>query len=68
MDNYWLGKRYQYKFKVGDRVKGYPILSNKVLAEGVVVKQDAGISRDAMIVKLDNGKNVIMLEDTAEKV
>ena len=68
MTNHWLSKRYQFKFKIGDRVRGYPILSDKVLAEGVVVKQDAGISRDAIIVKLDNGKNVIMLEDTAEKI
>ena len=56
-----------FAFKIGEHVCGTPVFGEEKV-KGVVVKQDAGISRDAIIVKLDNGKNVIMLESTTEKV
>lgn len=49
-------------FQIGDVVTGKIPFGGDILQTGKVVKQDAGISRDAVIVELSDGKRHIMLE------
>lgn len=55
------------KFRLGERVHGNILFGNGLQTEGVVVREDAGISRDAIVVELDNGDTAIMLESTVTK-
>ena len=56
---------FEFKYKIGERVCGS---IDGLRMEGTVLKQDAGISRDAIIVILDNGDTAVMLEGTVCRV
>ena len=63
------GKKYESEFKLGERVCGSVLFGNGLRLEGIVVKEDAGISRDAIIVEVNDGADTaVMLSHTVERV
>ena len=52
--------------KVGDKVTGTPLFYENTVT-GVVIKEDAGISRDAIVVELPSGQECTMLIQSIEK-
>lgn len=57
-----------FEFKINERVCGNVLLGDNLRMEGVVLKEDAGISRDAIVVTLDNGDIAVMLSNTVMRI
>ena len=53
------------KYKKGDVISGYPLFYNGYVT-GTIINTDAGISRDALVLKLDDGNEVTMLYSSVE--
>ena len=59
------GQYLDIKYMVGDVVSGYPLFYNGYVT-GTVINTDAGISRDALVLKLDDGNEVTILYSSVE--
>jgi len=56
------------KLIIGDRVKGEALFGDGLQLEGTIIKQDAEISRDAVVIKTDDGEEAVLLEQNAKKI
>jgi len=59
---------FEYEFKVGERVCGDVLFGEGLRLEGVIIKQEANISRDAVVVELNDGNTAVMLSNSLSRI